>query len=331
MQQKFRQVMKHGAFFACAMFFAFSISSVGQAAGWPKKAINYVVVFSPGGGSDTFARIVVKWLSKELGVPVNVINKPGGNQIPAINYVAKASPDGYTLMQEQQAASALKVMLDIPNADELIRNRTFGPMIGGGANALVVNNKVPFKTLGEMVNFAKKDPSKFTAARTGGSFSHMINTQFFEFVGIPSDKVRWVDYKGTGPSKVALAGNHIMFVGTGANSIVTMHRSGDVKALAVTGPRRLSSLPKVPTMEESGFPGFEMQGWYGISGPPGLPKEVVQRLDEVAKKLSKDKGFINDLDKLAAFPFYKSPADAKKLVLEETEFYRKMAQAKKKN
>ena len=84
-------------------------------------------------------------------------------------------------------------------------------------------------------------------------------------------------------------------------------------------------------MEESGYPGFEMQGWYGISGPPGLPKEVIQRLDEVAKKLSKDKGFIDDLDKLAAFPFYKSPADAKKLVLEETEFYRKMAQAKKKN
>jgi tripartite-type tricarboxylate transporter receptor subunit TctC len=299
-------------------------------AAWPEKAIQYVVVFSPGGGSDVFARTVTPFLSRELGVPVNVINKPGGNQIPAINYVRNARPDGYTLIQEQQAASALKIMLDIPNADKIIRDRTFGPMLGGGASAIVVKGDSPWKTLKDMVNAAKKDPGKFTVWRTGGSFSDMIHGRFFEFVGVDPSKIKWVDYKGAGPGNIAVAGGHVMMGGGGANSVVTMHRSGDLKALAVTSNTRLSALPNVPTMAEAGYPGFDLFSWYGISGPTGLPPEVMQRLDGVVAKLTKDPEFVKALDKLGTFPFHKTPAEAKALVLKETEFYRKMAEEKKK-
>ena len=330
MIQKFGKALRVGTFIAVSAVLALTLPGTGQAAGWPKKAIQWVVVFSPGGGSDTIARVVTPFLSKELGVPVNVINKPGGNQIPAINYVMNSRPDGYTLLQEQQAASALKVMLDIPNADDLIGKRTFGPMIGGGANAIVVNGKSPWKTLKDMVAAAKKDPGNFTVWRTGGSFSDMIHGRFFEFVGINPDKIKWVDYKGAGPGNVAVAGGHVMMGGGGANSVVNMHRSGDLRAVAVTSNTRLGALPDVPTMAEGGFPGFDMFSWYGVSGPPSLPAEVMQRMNEVVRKLTKDKEFVTALDKLATFPFYKSPADAKALVLKETEFYRKMAEGKKK-
>ncbi len=316
--------------FALVSALLISLGATAAQAAWPEKAIQYVVVFSPGGGSDVFARTVTPFLSKALGVPVNVINKPGGNQIPAINFVRAARADGYTLIQEQQAASALKVMLDIKNADELINDRSFGPMMGGGASAIVVKGDSPWKTLKDMVNAAKKDPGNFTAWRTGGSFSDMIHGRFFEFVGIDPDKIKWVDYKGAGPGNIAVAGGHVMMGGGGANSVVTMHNSGDLRALAVTSSGRLSALPDVPTMAEGGFPGFDLFSWYGISGPPGLPAEVTQKLDQVVSKLSKDPAFIKALDKLGTFPFYKSPSDAKALVLKETEFYRKMAMEKKK-
>ena len=316
--------------FALASVFIVSLAYLPAQAAWPEKAIQYVVVFSPGGGSDVFARTLTPFLSRELGVPVNVINKPGGNQIPAINYVRKARPDGYTLIQEQQAASALKVMLDIPNADEVIQDRTFGPMIGGGASAIVVKGDSRWKTLKDMVNAAKKDPANFTVWRTGGSFSDMIHGRFIEFVGVNPSKIKWVDYKGAGPGNIAVAGGHVMMGGGGANSVVTMHKSGDLKALAVTSNARLSALPDVPTMAEAGYPGFDLFSWYGISGPPGLPPEVMQRMNAAVAKLVKDPEFVKALDKLGTFPFHKTPSDAKALVLKETEFYRKMAEEKKK-
>ncbi len=326
----FGKTLRWGTLIAVFAALVSALPSASHAAGWPKKAIQWVVTFSPGGGSDTVARVMTPYLSKELGVPVNVINKPGGNQIPAINYVMKSPADGYILLQERQAASALKVMLDIPNADELINNRTFGPMIAGGASAIVVNGKSPWNTLKDMVTAAKKDPGNFSIWRTGGSFSDMIHSGFFEFVGINPAQVKWVDYKGAGPGNVAVAGGHIMMGGGGANSVVNMHRSGDLKALAVTSSARLGALPDVPTMTEAGYPGFDMFSWYGVSGPPGLPAEVMQRMNEAVTNLMKNKEFIKSLDKLATFPFYKSPSDAKKLVLKETEFYRKVAQERKK-
>jgi tripartite-type tricarboxylate transporter receptor subunit TctC len=320
MIRKFGKALRVGTFIAVSAVLATTLPGAGHAAGWPKKAIQWIVVFSPGGGSDTIARVLTPHLSRELGVPVNVINKPGGNQIPAINYVMNSPPDGYILLQEQQAASATKVMLKSNPID--IGNRTFGPLIAGGANAIVVNGKSPWKTLKDMVAFAKATPEKFTYWRVGGSFTDTIHNRFFDIAGIDISKTKPVDYKGAGPGNVAVAGGHVMMGGGGANSVVNLVRSGDLTALAVTASARIGALPDVPTMAEAGYPQFDLFSWYGVSGPPGLPAEVMEKMDEVVRKLHKNPQFIEDMDKLATFPFYKSPADTRKHVLKEAEFYK---------
>jgi|SaaInl4_135m_RNA_FD_contig_91_259471_length_1797_multi_5_in_0_out_0_2 tripartite-type tricarboxylate transporter receptor subunit TctC len=324
MLRKFGKALRWGTFIAVFAILASSLPGVSHAAGWPKKAIQWIVVFSPGGGSDTIARVLAPYISRELGVPVNVINKPGGNQIPAINYVMNSPPDGYILLQEQQAASAIKSILkDLPID---IGNRTFGPLIAGGANAIVVNGKSPWKNLKDMVAFAKKSPGEFTYWRAGGSsFTDMVNKLLFRTAGLDPAMMKAVDYKGAGPGNVAVAGGHVMMGGGGAGSVISLVRSGDLKALAVTGTVRVGALPDVPSANEAGFPELNLVNWYGVSGPPGLPAEVMQKMDEVVRKLHKDQEFIKAMDKLAHYPFYKSPAETRPFVLEEAKFYKKMA------
>lgn len=322
--RKVRQALRWGVLISVSALLMPVFSGVGQAA-WPEKAIQWVVVFPPGGGTDTIARIITPYISRELGVPVNVINKPGGNQIPAINYVMKSPPDGYILLQEQQAASAIKAALKDMPID--IADRTFGPLIVGEANAIVVNGKSPWNSLKDMVAFMKEKPEEFIYWRSGGSsFADMVAKVFFQAAGLEAyvPKFKVVDVRGSGPGNVAVAGGHIMMGGGGAGGVVSLVQSGDIKALAVTGSQRVSILPNVPTAEEAGYP-IDLVNWYGVSGPKGLPDEVMKRLDEVVRKLHKDPAFIADLGKLGQYPFYKSPEEARPFILKEAEFYKKLA------
>jgi tripartite-type tricarboxylate transporter receptor subunit TctC len=301
-----------------------SLFPVHGHAAWPEKAIQWVVSFSPGGGSDVVARLVTKYMSDELGVPVNVINKPGGNQIPAINYVLNAPPDGYILLQEQQAVSAIKATLtDLPFK---IEDRTFGPLMVSGPNAIVVNGNSPWNSLNDMLEAAKKDPASFTWVRTGGSsFTDMVNLLMFQLAGVDASQTKPVDFPGVGPGNVSVAGGHVMLGGGGASSVISLVRSGDLKALAVTGDSRVAALPDVPSAKEAGLPGLSLVNWFGVSGSVDLPKEVLDRLDEAARKICRDPAFIKDLESIASYPFYKPPADTRDFVLEEAELYRKLA------
>lgn len=318
-----RRALKWGALAIASVLTISTLPGTANAA-WPEKAIQWVVVFAPGGGSDVIARTITPFISRELGVPVNVINKPGGNQIPAINYVMNSPPDGYILLQEQQAASAIKAILKDNPID--IGNRTFGPLIAGGPNAIIVNGDLPWNSLQDMVDFIKKNPEEFTYYRGGGSsFTDMVNKRLFQLAGVDASKLKPVDYEGAGPANVAVAGGHIMMGGGGAGSVISLVRSGDVKALAVTGDQRVSALPDVPSAAEAGFPELDLVNWYGVSGPPGLPDEVMERMDQVIRKLSKDPEFIEALKKTTHYPFHKPPEETRPFVLKEAEFYKEMA------
>ena len=290
-----------------------------QAGEWPSRAIQWVVTFPAGGGADAIARVIAPYISRELGVPVNVINRPGGNAIPGITYVMNSRPDGYTLLLDEPPVSATRVMLASDPID--IEDRTYGPLIAAAANAIVVNGKSPWNTLDDLVAFATRTPEEFTYWRTGGSFTEIIHNRFFEVAGVDVSRIRPVDYRGGGPGNIAVAGGHVMMGGGGANAIVNLVRSGDLKALAVTSDSRLGALPDVPTMAEAGYPEVDLVTWYGVSGPPGLPEVIVDRLDAVVRKLDGDPNFLGDLDKLAAFMFYKSPAEARTYILEEAAYY----------
>ncbi len=302
---------------------------VGMASpGWaarpyPQKAIQYVVSFSPGGGSDVVARVVAKYLAAELGVPVNVVNKEGGNQIPAILSVLNAAPDGYTLLQDQPANSSIKAILkDLPFK---LEDRTYGPLTIGGPNAFVVSGKSPWKTLKDMVDAAKKDESSFTWVRTGGSsLTDMATLQLFDAAGIDATKTKPVDFQGVGPGNVAVAGGHVMLGGGGAGSVVAMVQSGDLRALAVTGDRRVPILADTPSAKEGGFPDSNLMNWYGISGPKNLPPAVIDRLDAAVKKISQNPQFIKEAEQVASYPIYAPPAQAREYALEEGELYKKL-------
>ncbi len=303
---------------------AVSMAAFSAQAAWPEKAIQWVVTFAPGGGTDVVARVVTKYLSEELGVPVNVTNMAGGNQIPGIMHVLNSRPDGYVLLQEQQANSAIKVILkDLPFK---LEDRTYGPLLVSGPNALVVNGKSGWNSLKDMVAFAKATPEKFSYARIGGtSFTDMINLVLFESTGIDVSKVKAVDFPGVGPANVAVAGGHVMLGGGGAGSVVSLVQSGDLKALAVSGDQRVGVLPNTPSAVEAGFPDLYLVNWYGVSGPVGLPKEVMDRLSAAMKKISAKPEFVADLEKIASVPFYKSPEESRAFVLKEAQLYRDLA------
>lgn len=323
MVSRFRQTLRWGTLLVATALLVSALPGDIHAAEWPRKAIQLIVSFSPGGGSDVVARVVTKHLSKELGVPVNVINKPGGNQIPAIRYVLNARPDGYILLQEQQAVSAIKATLkDLPFK---LEDRTYGPLIVSGPNGIVVNGKSPWNSLKDMLEAAKKDPGSFTWVRCGGSsFTDMVNLQLFELAGVNVAKTKPVDFRGVGPGNVSVAGGHVMLGGGGASSVISLVQSGDLKALAVTGNKRVAALPNVPSAKEAGYPESKLVNWFGISGPVGLPENILNRLDEAARKMCQDPAFIKDLEKIASVPFYKPPAKTRDFILKEAELYKKL-------
>ena len=177
-----------------------------------------------------------------------------------------------------------------------------------------------------MVEAAKADPGSFTWVRTGGSsFTDMVTLQLFDISGIDATKTKPVDFEGVGPGNTAVAGGHVMLGGGGAGSVVSLVQSGDLKCLAVTGDKRVSALPDCPSAAEAGFPQANLFNWYGISGPVGLSQEALNTLDATAKKLSDNQQFIADLEKIASYPKYMPPAQAKEYILNEADVYRKLA------
>ncbi|MDI7261040.1 MAG: tripartite tricarboxylate transporter substrate binding protein [Thermodesulfobacteriota bacterium] len=288
---------------------------------YPTKAIELVVAFSPGGGSDAVARIMGKYLSAQLDVPINIVNKPGGNQIPAVLSVLNARADGYILLQELNTTSSLQTMVkDLPYK---LGDRTYGPMMVEGPMVIVANGKSPWNSLKDVIEAAKKDPSSFTWGRLGGTATADLTIMKLLLAGgVDITKTKPVGFPGTGPAVTAVGGGHIMLASDGAASVIPLQSSGIVKALAVTGDKRLASMPDVPTTKEVGFPSVDVITWFGISGPKDLPKSVVDRLDAAAKKVVENPDFAKYLEAIGRYPRYISPDQTRDYVFKEAEGYK---------
>ncbi len=290
---------------------------------YPSRAIEFVVPFAPGGSSDVAGRIMAKYLSAELGVPVNVTNKGGGNQVPAAMYVLTSAPNGYVLLQEgPSVSSAHAVVKDLPYKWE---DRAFGPMMCTAPHAFVVGGKSPWKSLREVVEAAKKDPDSFTWTYLGGgTTTDFVITQALAARGVDVLKTKAVAFDGGGPGMIAVAGGHVMLTAVGASATLPLRASGDLRVLAVTGDSRAPSLPDVPTVKEAGFPEITMKSWWGISGPKALPREIIDRLDQAAKKIVADPAYINDQSKLSNQPKYMPAAEVKEYVMQEAQQLREI-------
>jgi tripartite-type tricarboxylate transporter receptor subunit TctC len=277
--------MKRRVLLAAAMLAAAGHALAQVPAGWPNKPITLIVGFAAGGATDTAARIIAKKLGDNLGQSVVVDNKAGAGGNIAAQATAVAQPDGYTI--HLGSVGPLSV------APHLVKNLPYDPQkdltpLTMGvifSNVLVVNPAVPAKTIAEFVALAKQNPGKYEYGSTGvGGAAHLAGELFKQRAGVD---LTHVPYKGGGPAMPdILAGRIASYWATPATSLQHI-QAGKLRPLATTGLKRSPTLPDVPTIAESGYPGFEAVNWYAFVGPPKMAPELAERWNrELVKVLS---------------------------------------------
>ncbi|MCX7154781.1 MAG: tripartite tricarboxylate transporter substrate binding protein [Proteobacteria bacterium] len=256
-------------------------TSPGQA--WPSKPIRLVTPFAPGGGTDFVARLVAQKLSERLGQQVVVDNKPGAGSTMGTELALKSPPDGYTLLLTPASytvnANIYKLNFDPLNDITPIVQISSGPYL------VAVHPSLPVKTLKELVAYAQANPDKLSYGSAGnGSSTHLASAFFLDVAKI---QMLHVPYKGTGPAlNDTIAGNVQVIFGSVAATLQFV-KSGRLRALAVTTPQRITAEPDVPTVAESGYPSYEVTNWSGLSGPKGLPRYIVLRLNREVNEIIK--------------------------------------------
>ena len=247
-----------------------------QSQTYPAKPVKIVVGFAPGGGSDFAARVVAQQLTERLKSQVIVENKPGAGSLIGAEFVIKSAPDGYTLLLTPASytvnPSVYKLSFDPLNDITPIAQISKGPYV------VAVHPSVPAKTLKELVDYAKANPGKLSYASSGnGAHIHVATEYFLYTAGI---NIVHVPYKGSGPALNDTVGGQVQMIFGSVATALQYVKSGRLRPLAVTTPKRIAAAPDVPTVAESGYPGWEVTNWHGLVGPKGLPKDIVQRLNK---------------------------------------------------
>jgi len=244
---------------------------------YPGGPIRLVVPFPPGGSVDTVARTLAPQLEKQLGQPVVIENRPGASSVIGAQHVKQSKPDGYTLLLNASLQMANPSLLTTATYDAL---NDFVPIteIGALPQLLVVRADSPYRTVADLVADARKRPREVQwAIAAFGAAGHLA----CELVNVEAKvDMPIIPYKGGGPALVDLMGGHVSAMIEPMASAYPHVQSGRLRALAVTSDRRLASLPDLPTMAESGFPGFDMPSWYGMWAPAGTPQSVVNRVQK---------------------------------------------------
>ena len=244
---------------------------------YPSKPIRYIVPVSAGGGSDMVGRTVTERWGNQLKQSFIVDNQGGGGGVIAAQATARAVPDGYTLMQGYVATHGTSPATRKLPYDP-IKDFTAIGMIGATPNVLVVNAALPVKTVQEFIDYVKKNPGRVSYGSAGqGSLTHLTMELFKQ--QIDSFMVH-IPYRGIAPAFTDLIGGQTQAMFPGLAAAIPHIRSGRVRPLAVTGLTRHSQFKDVPTLDESGFKGFDAQQWYGVVGPAGIPAAIVKQLNE---------------------------------------------------
>jgi tripartite-type tricarboxylate transporter receptor subunit TctC len=303
----------------------FAFAGVAAAQSYPSQTIRIVVPFAPGGTSEIVARSVAAELTTLLGVSVIVDNRAGGAGTIAMTEVAKAPPDGYTLILGHVGTLAVNPYAMARQSYDV--NKDFVPiaLLAKVPNIFVVNADVPAKDLKEFVALAKKNPGKLNYGSAGNGSAGHLAFEYLKYVtGID---VVHVPYRGTGPQLQDLLGGRLEAASAGTPALMAHIKSGKLRPIAVGTPERIPALPDVATVAEVGYPGFETSQWYGIIGPAGLPKEIIDKLSVEINKALKTNAiktrFANDDAKAGGG----TPADFAALIKAEQERWSKVVKA----
>jgi tripartite-type tricarboxylate transporter receptor subunit TctC len=271
--------LSRGFLFALAMVCWF-----GQAAAqsYPTKPVTILVPFAPGGATDIVARITAQALSDSLGQAFVVDNRPGVGGMLALEQVAKATPDGYTLLLPSTGPATISPVL--------YKSRRFDPLarldpvilIGGAPGILLVRNGLNARSVKELLALSRAAPGALNMASAGsGSIQHLLGEYFQSDAG-----VKWthVPYKGSAPALAEMVGGRVDVMFDVVPSAAPFVKAGNLRALAVSTQKRSSQLPEVPTLEELGFPGYDITGWQGLLAPKGTPPDVILKLNAAVNK-----------------------------------------------
>ncbi|HEY5898701.1 MAG TPA: tripartite tricarboxylate transporter substrate-binding protein [Burkholderiales bacterium] len=294
-----------------------------QAQNYPSKPVR-VIVAAATGGPDIIARVVMGQLQQQLGQAFVIENQPGANGMVGANMVAKAAPDGYTLLVYSSGIVinpyAHKTMpYDTATAFTPITN-----LVSNGGLLFAVANSVPAKSMQEFLEYAKKPGTQLAYSTPGvGNTWHLAMEVFDTMAGI---KMTHVPYKGGGPATAALAQGEVQAILASPPPLMPHFKSGKVRVLAFTGDKRHPAFPDIPTMAEAGLPAYKHDGgWFALFGPAGMPADIVDKLWREVKKAEENPAVLDRFQKLGAFPVADSPAEFTKFFHAELKAYGEQA------
>ncbi len=256
-----------------------------SAQGWPSRPVHLVVPYAAGGPVDLSARLVAAKLQAALGQPVVAENKPGAGGNIGADYVAKSAADGYTLLMGAIATHAINPSLYPKFPYDPVRDFRHVALLVQVPNVLVVNNDLPARSVKELIEFSKKNPGKLDfASGSTGSTGHLAGELFKQMTGT---YMVHIPYKGAAPAVVDLMSGRVHLMFDNLASALPNIKAGKLRALAVTTIKRSQFVPELPTLAESGLPGFDLTTWWGVMAPAATPQPVVDRLAaEIAKAMA---------------------------------------------
>jgi tripartite-type tricarboxylate transporter receptor subunit TctC len=311
--------MKKLALLATAGLSALVLSAgaaYAETATYPSKMIRFVVPYPPGGASDVTARLIGQKLSVEWGQQVVVENRPGANGNIAADLVAKAPADGYTMLMGNVGPNAISSSLYPKLPYDVVKSFTPVTLTTTVPIVLLVNPALPIRNVKELVTYAKANPNKINFASAGnGSSNHLTGEMFKSATGI---EIVHVPYRGDGPAMTDLMGGQVAMMFTTIVAAMPYVNTGKLRAIAIASPKRSAAMPELPTIDESGVPGFNSSSWGGILFPAGTPKEAVTKMHDGVVKVLAMPDIKEKLKALGAEVVANSPEEFNSYIQSET-------------
>ena len=305
---------------------ALSLSTVSLHAEYPDKPIKMIIGYAPGGGADNLIRPIGEKLAKVLGTQIVMDYHPGAGGVIAAELTSKAAPDGYTLQITDSGPMTI-----VPNLRKVSYNpvNDFTPiaMVGSGGVIMVTQMNSPINSVSKLVEAMKDKQNTWSNGTSGiGGVGHLAGEQFKIATGVDMNHI---PYKGGAPAIVELMGGHVPLLFSSLGAASAHLKAGRITALAVTSAKRSSMFPEVPTLAESGFPGFDATIWFGISGPANLPPKVSEKLTSAFAKILQDADIQEAIKKEGYEPMQFTPAQIKTQITQDlTRWSKVIVQAK---
>jgi tripartite-type tricarboxylate transporter receptor subunit TctC len=319
MDQKKKRVFLGILLLAMAVMLTGWVEETQSQQKFPSRAVEIICPWAPGGTTDMWSRFLADALRKKWGVQVSVINKTGGGSVPATVEVYQAAKDGYTVFADSISSTSFMEIAfsDLPFK---VLDRTFIATVAVAPHVILCSPKSPWKNLKDLEAEVKKDPGNFTWVTIGAGSVDYTTRLFLKAIGVDVTKTKPVATRGLGEGNTLVAGGHIKIGIDATPSALPNVKGGLLKALALASKFRMEDhYPGVSTTGEQGYPTVESVFWCGISGPPNLPPDIVNKWDEALQEVTKDPEFASKIKNVAGVPQYRNARETREVVRKDME------------